>query len=248
MKNSRLLTQVRNLLGSRELTPVRTPPGVTQLLPRGPSRGFGTWKALLVLTALLTGAPLFSPFLHAATTPLPTLIAGNATVLPGGTVSVPITVTGFAGVTGIQFSLTWNSGLLTLQLPTPTGLLATTGFSLFNTSTPGTLTGAWIDVSGLTEPDNTVILDVQFTASATLGQTALTWGSDPTQLIVSNTNTSGLPPTVNGSVIVAVPEPVNWALGLFVCVLIGGATVRWASSRRMSLQPAQTAAHGEPGA
>jgi hypothetical protein len=201
-----------------------------------------------VLTALLTGAPLFSPFLHAATTPLPTLIAGNATVLPGGTVSVPITVTGFTDVTGIQFSLTWNSGLLTLLQPTPTGLLATTGFSLFGTDTPGTLTCAWIDLSGLTEPDNTTILSVQFTASATLGQTALTWGSDPTKLLVSNTDNNGVPPTVNGSVIVAVPEPVNWALGLFACVFIGTGTVRWVSNRRMALEAGQTVSCGEPGA
>ena len=248
MKNSRLLTQVRNLLGSRELTPVRTPQASTQLLPHGASRGFRTWKALLVLTALLAGAPLCSPFLHAATTPLPTFIAGNATVGPGGNVTVPITVTGFAGVAGIQFSLTWNSGLLTLQPTAATGLLATTGFSNFRTSTPGTLSGVWFTSGSLTEPDNTVILDVQFTASATPGETALTWGNVPTPLEAANTDNSGVPPTVNGSVIVAVPEPVNWALGLFACVFIGGATVRWASSRRMSLQPAQTAAHGEPGA
>jgi hypothetical protein len=57
------------------------------------------------------------------------------------------------------------------------------------------------------------------------------------------------PNTTNGLVTVtAVPEPINWALGLFACVFIGGATVRWVSNRKLSLQSAQAVYDDDPGA
>src|ERR1019366_852967 len=111
MKSSRHLTQVRNLLGSQELAPVRTPPSVTQLLLRGAKLGFATWKMAIVLTALLAAAPLSSPFLQAAL--MPTFSAGGNQYPNVGSINVPITVVSdFTSLQGVQFSLQWTPGVL----------------------------------------------------------------------------------------------------------------------------------------
>jgi hypothetical protein len=53
-------------------------------------------------------------------------------------------------------------------------------------------------------------------------------------------------PTFQDGTITIIPEPINWALGLFACVFVGSATVRWVTDRRMSLQPVQIVSQGEP--
>jgi hypothetical protein len=172
--------------------------------------------------------------LHAAV--LPTFTAGTETVDPGGSVSVPITVQNFQNVDGVQFSLTWNSGLLTLQ-PTPVGgLIPSLSGGTFGPGT-GALTWAWFNIAGVTVVDGTAIFSVQFTASGTPGETTVSFGDTPTpRLAVLLDGTFGVPFTVNGNVTV-VPEPINWALGLFACVFIGGAASVSILSRMMARIP-----------
>ena len=241
MKSSRHLTQVRDLHGPQVLATVRTPPSVTQFLLRGAKLGFGTWKMGFVLAALLAVAPLCPPFLHAGI--LPTFTAGNVTVGPGGSVGMPITVTSFGNVTGIQLSLTWDSGLLTLRPVLDggpiDGLNEGLGGGTFGAGT-GSLTWVWANDSAPVTVDNgTAIFSVQFIAGSTLGNIPVSFGNTPTAILVALLDgTSGDSTTVtfnNGSVnVTPVPEPINWALGLFACVFVGGAAMRWISNRRLS--------------
>jgi hypothetical protein len=205
------------------------------------------------LTALLAGAPLCSPYLHAGI--LPTFTAGDVTVGPGGSVSMPITVQNFQGVAGVQFSLTWDSGLLTLQ-PTPVvGLDSAVSGGTFGPGT-GSLTWVWVNFSGANVENGAAIFSVQFTAGNTLGIVPVSFGNSPTDwalLLTDNTYADGTPDypfpplTFNNGSVSVIPEPINCALGLFACVFIGTGTVRWLSSRRMALQSAGTVSRAEPG-
>lgn len=226
MKRNQILRRVRSALEMKALTGVRAPHSDTQLPRGGVVHAAGSWKKILVLTMLLAAAPSSSPFLQAGL--LPTFTAGNETVGLGGSVSVPITVMDFANVAGIQFSLTWDTAVLTLQ-PTPVGgLISDLSGGIFGNPRAGTLTWVWADYSGVTVADSTAIFSVQFTASDILGaSSSVSFRDDPTKRLAALVDgTSGVPFTFDGSVTV-VPEPINWALGLFACVFIGTATVRW---------------------
>jgi hypothetical protein len=254
MKNNQLLRQFSNLCGFGERTGVHVPAGKARQFPRGSLRGFKIRKLALVLTAALVAPICLSPSLHAAVAP--TFTASQQTVGPGGTVYVQITASGFTDLLGAGFSLSWNSGVLQYVGSVLNSQLAAAGTYIFNAS-GGNLGFLWSDDtsppgSGTTLSSGGTVFTMQFTAIGGIGTSStITFGDSPTErdvLFFDYTEISGPDvPTINGGVTV-VPEPVNWALGLFACVFIGGATVRWASSRRMSLQPAQTASHGEPGA
>jgi hypothetical protein len=216
-------------------------------------------KAIVMLTALLA-ADVFLPSLHAALTP--SFTAGNGpsylTAASGSSVSVPITVINFANLAGAQFTLTWDTGVLALQLaivngePTPVvgGLdPALSSGSAFGNPSAGTFTWLWSNQAGATVADGNPIFSVQFTAIGAAGTSSfVNFGDSPTPRDVTFLPlfNEATPDTVNGGVTV-VPEPINWALGLFACVFIGSATVRWVSGRRMSLQSAQAVSHDEAG-
>src|SRR5271169_1062558 len=88
MTSSRLLRMVLNPLGSRELAAVQENPGHTPFFRRSAFCWFKTWKMVLGLTGVLVVAGWVSPSLHAGII----FTAGTETVGPGGSVSVPITV------------------------------------------------------------------------------------------------------------------------------------------------------------
>jgi hypothetical protein len=207
---------------------------------------------MLVLTGVLAASICLTPSLHAG---IIAFTAGNETVVSGGYVDVPITVSSFTSVLGAQFSLSWSSGVLNyVGTGNYNSQLAAVGlgggsFSLVG----GNLGFTWYDNSGSgqTLTDGTTIFTVEFQAVGAGGTSSpISFGDAPTLRDVflgPLPGTELIPGTTNGLVTV-VPEPVNWALGLFACVFIGGATVRWVSSRRLSLQSAQPVSHAEPGA
>jgi hypothetical protein len=208
-------------------------------------RRFSMARMVLVLASMLAVFLGFSPQSHAAVV----LTAGGGsagdTVAPGGTLTIPIYVSGFSGLKTLQFSLTWDNGMLSYQTHGPADT-AIGGFPTFGPLTPvNTLTFAWVNTSPQTLADGSALFTVSFTAGSSVGSTALNFGGT-----IKASDASGVVSvtTVADQIMVAVPEPVNWALGLFACVFIGGTTVRWVANRRPDLPPAQTATDGSPGA
>jgi len=250
MKNSSLLRRVCNPRGLGELAVVQVLPDHTPPFQRGAVRRFKTGKVMLVLVGVVAASVCLSPSLHAG---IIAFTAGNETVGPGGTVNVPITVSSFSDVIGAGFSLSWNSGVLqyvgtgNYNSTLAAAGLSGTCFSFVN----GNLGFSWTDTlaPGQTLADGTTIFTVQFTA---IGgpSSPVNFADTPTSRDVLFFGGSEVTPnTTNGLVTVtAVPEPINWALGLFACVFIGGATVRWVSNRKLSLQSAQAVYDDDPGA
>jgi len=243
MKNNRLLRRVCNLRGLGDLAAVRVPPSHTRLFRQEAVRWFKTGKVMLVLTGVLAASVCLSPSLHAG---IIAFTAGNETVDPGGYVYVPITVSDFANVLGASFSLSWSSGVLNyVGTGNYNSQLAAVGLApgSFNLDpASGNLGFAWSDSSssGQTLGDGTTIFTVEFQAVGAGGTSSpISFGDTPTLRDVflgPLPGTEGIPGTTNGLVTV-VPEPVNWALGLFACVFIGSATVRWISNRRIGEWP-----------
>jgi hypothetical protein len=209
MKNDRLLRGICNLAG-----------------------GLVTWISL-------------SASLHGAVYPTPTFTAGTAAVDSGSSVSVPITVSDFSSVIGAQFTLSWSAGVLQyVGTGDYNSQLSAVGLSAGSFGTPGsgTLTFVWFDtttnqVSGTTLTAGTIIFSVQFTAIGALGSsTPVSFGDVPTAKDVMFPDLSEVTPFIANGGVNVIPEPVNWALGLFVCVFIGVATFRWISVRKASLR------------
>lgn len=242
MKNSRLLGRVRNPYWLEELAAVEVVPGHAALFQRNAVRWFKTGKVILVMMGALVASICLSPSLHAGVI----FTSGTETVGPGGNVSVPITVTSDLTPPSVNwlnagFHLTWDSSVLILQ-PTQVSLngsplpLVLGDFS----SSAGVLNFTWSAAdTGTPVPNGSTLFAVSFTAVGGLGisttlsfNTLATIGLDDS---VGNNFTSTIPTFSAGGVTV-VPEPINWALGLFACVCIGGATVRWISNRRMFSQ------------
>ena len=247
MKNDCLLRRVCHPSGLGELATFQVLPDHAPAFPRGAVRWFKTGRVILVLTGLLAVFVGVSPSLYAGV--IFTAGSGNDTVTPNGTVIIPITVSGFANMEGAQFSLTWNAGGLVLSAPTVVGINSSlSGGSAFGFPGANTLTWLWSSAISTTVTDNTAIFSVEFTASGSAGaSTAVSFGNTPTPIQVRDTS-GVISFTVNNDNVTVVPEPINWALGLFACVFIGGATVRWVSNRRMALQSAHTVFHDEAGA
>jgi len=107
-------------------------------------------------TKVYSGAPV---------TTLPALSA-----CPGSSISIPVTVAGFASIGGVALTLHYNSSILTF-----TGASITSGYpELFvNGSIPGEVTVTSSPNAGITYPDNTVLLTMQFNYAG--GSTNLTW-------------------------------------------------------------------------
>jgi hypothetical protein len=193
-------------------------------------------KRRLILAVLMTGWALgFSS--RAAVT----FTAGTETVPLGGTVSVPVTVSGFVEVSGFQFTLTWSATELSLDATTPitvSSALSSAGIADFNTQTPGRLTFIWDTGTALPLTDQITVFTMLFLANGPVGtSTQLSFSDTPTVRSVTfddlteGTIANGLMITVNGGVTV-VPEPVPLALGCFAGILAGTAGVRWWLCRR----------------
>lgn len=177
-----------------------------------------------------------------------TFTAGTETVSLGGTVSVPVMVSGFVDVSGFQFTLSWSAAELSLDATTPitiSSALSSAGTADFNTLTPGRLTFIWDTGTALTLTDNSTIFTMLFLAHGTVGtSTGLSFSDAPTIRgvtfadLTEGTIANGLMITVNGGVTV-VPEPVHLALGCFAGILSGTAGIRWWLGRRRVSRPRQ---------
>lgn len=234
MKNNHLLGNVCNRRGLAKLAGGHVLPDQTPPFQRGAGRWFKTRKIMLVLAGVLVASVCHSPSLHAA---IITFAAGDVPIGPGGVVNVPITVSGFSDVIGAGFSLSWTSGVLQyVGTGNYNSTLAAAGlnascFSFVN----GNVGFTWTDTlaPGQTLTDGTTIFILQFTAVGG-PSSPVTFVDNPTLREALFYNGDDLTPghgffTVDGQVTV-VPEPVNLALGLFACVFIGGAMVRWVSN------------------
>lgn len=167
-------------------------------------------------------------------------IAGTETVGPGGTVNVPITVS--SSLTGgsvywlnAGFNLTWSSGVLSLESVSLNGTPITALTSGNFNSWAGELYFSWTDFNGdngYQVPNGSTLFTVSFTAVGGAGSSTPVDFSSVANIGLDNSSTNGftfvIPSYENGSVGI-LPEPVNWALGLFGCLFIGGATMRWIS-------------------
>lgn len=158
--------------------------------------------------------------------------AGDETVLPGGSVGVPVSVTGFTDVTTFQFSLHWDEDVLQYSSVGSHGLPSLSGGN-FGTGDValGTLTVSWnYDPTGVL--DDSIIFAVNFTALGAAGtQSAITFDGTPTPWEVTVNYGIADYGSVNGNVTV-VPEPVNFALAVFGLLLAGRAAARWVARRR----------------
>jgi hypothetical protein len=246
MNSNSFWRKVTNLIGLRELAGFQMSLGGTLLQQRGAVRWFKTGRIVLVLTGVLVAFVWLSPALHAGII----FAAGTETVGPGGNVSVPITA-GYSSPTSeasgnwinAGFNLLWSQGVLNLQLTpvTLTGspLPLTTGN--FN-SLPGELRFTWSDSTGFGSavPDGSTLFTVNFIAVGGPGSsTPVNFTTPDTIGLLASGSLTFIDPTGSPGQVSVIPEPINWALGLFACVLIGSATVRWISSRRISMQSAK---------
>ena len=263
MKSNCLLRQIFNLFGSRAWTSVQVPSGHMQLCQRSAIGWFNTGKILLGLMGVLVANVWVAPSLHAGIS----YTAGTEIAWPpGSVVSVPITVN--STLTGndvywvsASFNLTWNSSVLSLQSISPVSVtLGDSGIPLSLTANfqqhndIGQLNFLWSDPTqnGYLVPQNFTLFTVNFTAIGGWGSsTAVSFASVSKVGLTDSTGQDliglAVNPVNNGFVSV-IPEPINWGLGLFACVFIGGATVRWVSHRKMALQSEQTVAPDELGA
>jgi hypothetical protein len=231
MKHNHLFRQVCDPPGPLELAAVHMAPGDMQLLQHGAVRGFRTGKVFLLLAGVFVAFVCLPPRLHAGI--ITFTAGGNESVISGGSVIVPITVTDFTGWSSAQFSLSWDAGVLQcVATANYNSQLFSSGTFTFSTNnTTGRLGFLWDSGSTQTLLNNpNTIFTVQFTAIGAVGtQTALSFVNDPTRILVSDGTTDFTPNVVPGGPITVVPEPINWALGLFACLFIGTGTVRWIS-------------------
>ncbi len=136
-----------------------------------------------------------------------TLVASNHTTNCGQTVTVNISVLNFDSITGLQFSLGWNTSILkldTISNAHPSMALNPSNFG-FSQVNSGFLGFAWTSPlpGGLTLPDGTIMFSLQFTVVApSNGVSPITFGDTPT----AQTAFFGFPPeetgflTIQGSV------------------------------------------------
>ncbi|MEM1215531.1 MAG: cohesin domain-containing protein, partial [Bacteroidota bacterium] len=148
------------------------------------------------------------------------LIIGDAMGMPGDQVCVPLSVTGFDNIAGMQFSINYDPQLLTLDaiqnistsLPglTPSGsfgLPITAGGSL----TPGVSTVTWNypSTTGVSIPDNTVLVEYCFTinGSAPPGMTSVTITGNPTPIEIIDGDENVVDETTQDGKITIITNP-----------------------------------------
>ena len=166
---------------------------------------------------------------------------GAETGIPGGTVTVPITVENFSDLYGAQFTLTWDSSKLTSATVVGVNPALSSGTTQTDVSTPGQLGFLWFGGgTGATITGGAAVFSVQFSMSPGLSGGAtipLLFGDGPIAREVTFSDFSagdpgnGLMITTDG-LVTAVPEPVNYALVLFATSFLGAGGWRWLSSRK----------------
>ena len=160
---------------------------------------------------------------------------GGGDVEPNGSVSVPVTVSGFGGgnLTSLNFTLSWNAtwlsyaGLENVTLPN-----LTSGNLAYDAETP-TLAMNWFDGTGSsTDPSG---FNIIFNASGGAGgSAALAFVTSPTPQEVSVDFGSQNDALWQVGAIDVVPEPTHVALALFASTFVSWNTLRWWGRRQAS--------------
>lgn len=111
----------------------------------------------------------------------PTFIIGNVTGPPGSVVCVPVTVNNFSMIEAFTIGFTWNPSILTLQyvenchpsLGVTCGVVPNNSFGQ-NMVNNHNLFLPWFDQAGIgiSLPNGTVLFEMCFTVTGTMGQTA----------------------------------------------------------------------------
>lgn len=253
MKDNCILNRVCDLRRSQELVVVQVAAGGARPFGHGTACSLKMGKTILALVGVLLASACISPSLHAGII----YTAGSDIVSQNGIVSVPITVSVTPDLASKNwlnagFTLTWDSSVLSLQTTSPVSVsLGNSGLPLnlgnfgWSSSSPGALVFSWFFSSfpGSQVTDGSTLFTVNFTAIGSNGSSTALNATTPIDTIIFSDFSSSAPTFVAGQVTV-VPEPIGWALGLFACVFVGGATVKWVSSnRRMASGVARTGLH-----
>ncbi|MEL6660018.1 MAG: cohesin domain-containing protein, partial [Bacteroidota bacterium] len=152
-----------------------------------------------------------------------TLILGDATVMTGDNVCLPVTVNDFENILGMQFSINYDPAALTytgvqnfnpallgwgaasIGQPMPIGPLP-----------PGSVTATWNDPlsGGVTLPDGDVLFEICFDVTTTTS-TTVTFTGMPTPIEIINTDEEEVPFNSNPGVVTVGtvgPDPVSLTL------------------------------------
>ena len=125
------------------------------------------------------------------------LAADSLSGLPGSQVSVPVLVSGFAGIATFQGTLEWDTAVVDYAGVSNFGLAGMNAGSFGTTLTgDGKLTFSWDDamLQGVTLADSSVLFNVEFDLDGGMGTgTSLDFTSNPTALEFSDENFSIVP-------------------------------------------------------
>ena len=125
------------------------------------------------------------------------LTIANATAAQGAQVCLGVTAQNFTDLTDVQFSMQYNSAMLTFVNATNFSLSGLTGAS-FSNPTPGVLTMNWDAPggTGVTRPNGTVIFELCFTVTGNMTSTV---GFAATPLATEIINASAQMVSLNGT-------------------------------------------------
>lgn len=143
-------------------------------------------KPILAILLLASSLIPAAPSLHAQAVSFQT---STATIAPGDTVAVSVSVSGFTHVTTVQFSLQWDRAVLAYMSVQDYALpgLGEGNFGIVHTSN-GKLTFSWDDPNavGVTRDDDETIFTVHLVAIGTAGtSTVVEFADSPTPREVS---------------------------------------------------------------
>ena len=125
---------------------------------------------------LMSDSPFSSYFINGSLTfnplPAPITTAPVLSACPGTAISVPITVTGFTNIGAVSLYLNYDPTVLTYISGTNTSSFP--GLIIFNPSSGLVTVAGYSSSSGITLPDNSTFITLNFTCSG-VGTSALTW-------------------------------------------------------------------------
>lgn len=192
----------------------------SQLLYNMMTRLASTGRTCLLIACLFLANPACQSAVVSFSLP-------EVTALQNEPIDVPITVSGFNGVTSVQFTLEWTSGAL--------GYIETRDWNLrgfgaghvgYLPSNPNRITVAWEDPegTGLSLNNGDAIFSIRFNPTAA---SLLEFANTPLAREVTIGFAEETFAFDNGSVgVEPIPEPINLALGIFGGVFFAVATYR----------------------
>jgi hypothetical protein len=164
----------------------------------------------------LSGALVLLPFIALNAQNAPVTSAGNRITLDTS-VTVPVTASAFNDIGSCSLELLYDPGIATARAVTAGPLLG--GNLNSNLTIPGKIILGWYAVPGVTLPDGTVILNIEF-SRVSKGTSPLTWFDDGYSCYYANGNAvilNDLPTSsyyLNGSVTFTSKAPVTMAPSL----------------------------------